>query len=193
MTQSPNHTLERDAHYARHIVLLTSFPNSARLAFRPYADSDVESVQVLFSDPYARQFYPSGGSREAAQRWIAWSQLNYEKYGFGLWALQLHSDGSFVGDAGLTLQDVEGQSMLEIGYHINADLRGKGLATEAAQACLRWAFEHTEHQLVCSIVDPLNKASIAVARRIHTLDRTFSGRSGERMLFYTQREARVPL
>ena len=37
-----------------------------------------------------------------------------------------------VGDCGLTIQDVEGQPFVEVGYHVKLELRGQGLATEAA-------------------------------------------------------------
>jgi len=141
----------------------------------------------VFADAYARRFYPNHSQPEKLVAWIEWSQGNYEKHGFGLWALELLSSGRFAGDAGLTLQPVDGELLLEIGYHIHPDLRGQGLATEAARACLSWAFEHTAHELVCSIVHPENAASARVAERIHRLKRTCQTQSGEALLFYTTR------
>lgn len=166
-------------------------PSSPRLAFRLYLDSDEAAVRALFADDEARRFYPRFADDGAAARWIAWSRRNYERHGFGLWGLELKPEGGFVGDAGLTMQPVEGRELLEIGYHVHLDQRGKGLATEAAQACLRWAFAHTAHDLVCSIVDPRNHASIAVARRVHKAQRMFQGCREPRRLFYTERETRL--
>ena len=48
-----------------------------------------------------------------------------------LWILET-VDGKFVGDCGLTLQAVEGQPDVEVGYHVHADLQNQGFATEAA-------------------------------------------------------------
>jgi RimJ/RimL family protein N-acetyltransferase len=79
--------------------------------------------------------------------------------------------------------------LLEIGYHVHPELRGQGLASEAARACLSWAFTHTEHELVCCVVDPENAASVRVAERLHRFKRTFQGRTKEMFLFYTTRTA----
>lgn len=164
-------------------------PSSKRLRFREYESTDVPALSQIFGDAYARQFYPEHSQPEKLRAWVEWSQRSYVEHGFGLWALELVGSGRFVGDAGLTLQAVEGEGMLEIGYHIHPALRSQGLASEAAKACLQWAFERTGHDLVCSIVDPANVASVKVAGRVHRFRRSFRGRSGEMLLFYTTRES----
>jgi RimJ/RimL family protein N-acetyltransferase len=162
---------------------------TSRLGFRQYHEGDVPALAEVFGDAYARQFYPVHGQHDKLQAWVTWSQRNYEEYGFGLWAIELLSTGEFVGDAGLTLQPVEGTKLLEIGYHIHPCLRGQGLATEAATACLKWAFDNTPHNTVCSIVHPENIASIHVAGKTHRSKRMFQGTTGPSLLFYTTREA----
>jgi RimJ/RimL family protein N-acetyltransferase len=161
---------------------------SARLGFREYRDNDVVWMAQVFGDAYARRFYPEHGKDEKLRAWITWSQRNYAAHGFGLWAIELLSSGQFIGDAGLTLQRVEATSLLEVGYHVHPSYRGRGLATEAAHACLNWAFENTPYSTVCSIVHPENVASIRVAEKVHRLKRTFTGNSGPSLLFYTTRE-----
>jgi RimJ/RimL family protein N-acetyltransferase len=163
-------------------------PCTPRLRFRRYRESDVSALADVFGDPYARQFYPEHQQHEQLVAWIAWNLRNYEEYGFGLWALELHDTGEFVGDAGLTFQPVEGASLLEIGYHVHPSRRRQGLATEAAAACLKWAFEQTLENSVCSIVHPENLASIGVAQRVHRWQRVVAGIRGPRLLFYTPRE-----
>lgn len=159
-----------------------------RLGLRElYRTSDLAALAEVFADPYARQFYPHHAQEEKLRRWIEWSQRNYRELGFGLWALEMRACGQFIGDAGLTLQSVEGRRMLEIGYHIHASRRGLGLATEAARACLRWAFHNTKHDTVCSIVHPENAASIRVAEKVHQSRRTFRAPSGTMLLFYSAR------
>ena len=160
-----------------------------RLGFRPYRVEDVQDVAQVFDDEYAKLFYPGYFTQERAKVWIDWNLNNYEVHGFGLWALELLATGQFIGDAGLTLQQVEDKPMLEIGYHIHHAFRGRGLATEAATACLKWAFSSTSHNTVCSIVHPDNHASICVAGRVHSRHRRFQGKSAEHILFYTSRAA----
>ena len=50
--------------------------------------SDVTSLVEVFADPYAAKFYPGKATVEACEKWIDWNLKNYEKDGFGLWALE---------------------------------------------------------------------------------------------------------
>lgn len=121
-------------------------------------------------------------TREDAERWIAWNQENYRTYGFGLWVIETH-DGRFVGDCGLTMQDVEGELHLEVGYHVALDLRGQGLATEAAAAVRQAATDAGEPRLV-AIIRPENLPSQRVAQHIGLrLERRVSKNGGDALVF----------
>ncbi len=160
-------------------------PRSPRLRYRLYDAADLPLVQALFADPQASRFYPDQASAAGAARWIDWSRRLHDTHGFGLWALEDAQTGEFVGDAGLSLQPVEGRRWLEVGYHLVAVRRGQGLATEAAQACLAWAWAHTGHDRVCSIVDPANLASLRVARRVHLYECAIGSPRGPRRLCFS--------
>lgn len=84
--------------------------------------------------------YPQMQDRANVRGWIEWNLRNYEEFGFGLWAMELKETGAFIGDCGLTYQEVEGERELEIGYHVLGTERGRGYATEAARACLNYGF-----------------------------------------------------
>jgi RimJ/RimL family protein N-acetyltransferase len=155
-----------------------------RLRFRPYRPTDTADVEAMFADPQARRFYPDMGP-EGAERWIAWNLRNYDDLGFGLWAVEDCASGRFLGDCGLTYQVADGERLLEIGYHVTAEHRGCGYATEAAAACREFAFETLGADVVVSIVDPRNEPSIAVARRIHEAVRSCNDGRGERRLLYS--------
>lgn len=71
-----------------------------------------------------------GGSR-GLSGWIEWTQRNYEVHGFGLWVIETHA-GDFVGDCGLTMQEVEGEWLVEAGWHVRSDLQRKGYASEGS-------------------------------------------------------------
>jgi RimJ/RimL family protein N-acetyltransferase len=142
----------------------------------------------VFADPYARTFYPDMVDPAKVRAWIEWNLRNYEEFGYGLWALERKASGEFIGDCGLTWQDVEGRNELEIGYHVLERYRGKGYATEAARCCLELGFQQTPCSLICSIVRPANIASCKVAGRIHAARREFMKRAAPAYLFYTTRE-----
>lgn len=156
-----------------------------RLRFRPYLDSDESLVRDLFADAEARRFYSSMSTSDSHRNWILWNQESYRDRGFGLWVIETIDDGEVVGDCGLTVQSLNGSEALEVGYHVLAGRRGQGYATEAAVACREHAFRQLEASWVCSIVDPRNTASIAVAERIHASRSSFMRSDGAEMLLFS--------
>ena len=156
-----------------------------RLGFRRYLESDKKLLAPVFSDPYAAQFYPAMQDQAGIDRWINWNLKNYDEYGFGLWAMELLSDGKFIGDAGITYQTVENQRILEIGWHVHQDFRARGYATEAGQACLKFGFNILNAITLSSIVDSANSASRKVASRVHAQQRSYEGKNGQMLLYYT--------
>lgn len=157
---------------------------TARIRFRRYRSEDADRVAEMFADPQARRFYPNMGEPGKAEGWIEWNLHNYAIHGFGLWVIEHRDEGWFLGDCGLTYQPVGGEQVLEVGYHLQEQHRGNGYATEAARACVAFAFGHLAVSLVCSIVDPENTASIRVASQLHTAHRTFSNERGRTMELY---------
>jgi RimJ/RimL family protein N-acetyltransferase len=137
---------------------------SERLRFREMADRDLDAMANLLGDPHVMRFYPRPKTREEARRWIEWNQANYRDLGFGLWILET-LNGEFVGDCGLTLQQVEGEREVEVGYHIRAGLQNQGFATEAALVAKAVAIDRGVERLI-AIINPRNVPSQRVAEKI---------------------------
>lgn len=70
-----------------------------------------------------------------------------------------------LGMVGLLTQQVDGESELEVGYHLLPSAWGNGYASEAAIACRMFAAEQRLAPSVISLIDPGNTRSQAVARR----------------------------
>ena len=71
----------------------------------------------------------------------------------------------------------------DIGYRLHPDYWGKGLATEAARATLRYGFETLALDEVIALVLPGNAASIRVLEKLgmaRTEDVTYSGERVQR-------------
>ncbi|EZP42238.1 Acetyltransferase, ribosomal protein N-acetylase [Micrococcus luteus] len=141
---------------------------TARLRFREMADADLDHLAGLLGDPVVMRFYPAPRTRAEAAAWIAGNRRRYAQDGHGLWIIETHDDGGsgFVGDCGLTWQEVNGEPRLEVGYHVRADLWGRGYATEAAAACRDHARDVLGHHELVAIIHPENTASRRVAERI---------------------------
>lgn len=136
-----------------------------RLRFREMTPADIGQMSSLLGDPRVMTYYPAPKTREEAAAWIDWNQVNYAHHGYGLWIVETH-DGDFVGDCGLTWQNVNGRSELEVGYHVRQDLQRRGYATEAALSCLEYARDVVEVDRLVAIIHPDNRASRRVAERI---------------------------
>jgi RimJ/RimL family protein N-acetyltransferase len=138
---------------------------TTRLRFREMSQADLDDMADLLGDPKVMEFYTAPKSRDDAARWIAWNQDNYATHGFGLWIIETHA-GQFVGDCGLTWQDVNGVPMLEVGYHVRGTFHGQGYATEAAAACRDFARTELGAAELVAIIHPDNIASERVAQKI---------------------------
>ena len=161
---------------------------TSRLRLRRFTRDDVNAVAEVFSDPDARRFYPEMAEDGIAAAWIERNLRRYGEHGFGLWAMIAKDSGRFIGDAGLSYQDVEGVPELEVGYHVLAGERRKGYATEAARACLDHGFRSTAATVIGSIVSPANAASRGVAGRVHANVREFMRPNGVRLFYFTRRD-----
>ena len=145
--------------------------------------ADLDAMAGLLADPDVMRYYPAPKSREQAAAWIAWNQRNYAEHGYGLWIIETHA-GDFVGDCGLTWQDVDGLSKLEVGYHVTSAWQGQGVATEAAAACRDFVIEHLEARELIAIIHPDNRASQRVAEKIgmHRIEDEGTGSRARRIV-----------
>ncbi len=137
-----------------------------RLILREYTMDDFDTLYEIMSDAETMQHYPAPFDQARTRRWIEWNLDNYKKYGFGLWALVLKETGEFIGDCGITLQNIDGQRLPEIGYHIHKKYWRRGFAKEAARAVLDWAFKNTDYPAFYSYCKHSNTASIKTAESI---------------------------
>jgi RimJ/RimL family protein N-acetyltransferase len=136
-----------------------------RLILRHLTANDVEAMFAVIGDPETMRFYPQAFTREDALRWITRSQERYRSDGYGLFAVVLKSSGEVIGNCGLMRQEVEGESMLEVGYHFRRDHWGHGYATEAARSCMTYAFHNLAARKVVSLIVAENLPSRRVAER----------------------------
>ena len=161
-----------------------------RLCLRELCLNDLEALHAVLSDPVAMQHYPKPYDREMTKGWIEWNLRNYAQYAFGLWAVVQKKDGLFLGDCGLTIQQVDDKPELEIGYHILRSNWGRGFATESAVACRDYAFDQLGKNRVISWMTPDNLASRRVAEKVGMrLEKETQNRIGTISVVYSMKPA----
>jgi len=147
---------------------------------------DLDDMSNLLGDPEVMRFYDRPKTRAEAEGWIAWNRRLYSDHRHGLWLLRLRVTGEFVGDCGLTRQQVDGRTYVEVGYHVRTSMQGRGLATEAAVACRQYAAESLGLDYLIAIIDPANTPSQRVAEKIglHRAWHTDSAHHGRPCVIY---------
>jgi RimJ/RimL family protein N-acetyltransferase len=148
---------------------------TSRLVLREFTSDDADALALVLCDPENMRYYPGPYDRAGVEQWIERNRRRYQDDGVGLWAMEFTKtrdsgveraeSQKMIGDCGIILQQVEGERLYEIGYHLRRDLWGQGLATEAAIACRDWAFENLNATRLISLIRPENLPSCRVAER----------------------------
>jgi RimJ/RimL family protein N-acetyltransferase len=138
-----------------------------RLTLRMLAAEDFDPYAAMVADAEVMRFISPDG--KPFSRFAAWQNFSahighWQLRGFGQFALIERGSGEFVGRAGPW--QPEGWPDFEIGWALRSQFWGRGYATEAANACLSFAFTNLGLSHVISLIDRDNLRSIRVAERI---------------------------
>lgn len=138
-----------------------------RLILRPFESNDVEAAFGWFGDPLVMRFTATGPDKSLKETQIrlARYQEHDAAHGFSKWMVLDRVSGSPIGDAGLI--DLKECGWIDLGYRFAQPHWGKGLATEAASAWIRTAFDEFHFGQINAFVHPENIASIRVLQKLN--------------------------
>ncbi len=88
-------------------------------------------TEYLLWEPHSSQMY--------TYRYLSYLQSRYKAGDFYDWAIILKRNDKMIGTCGFTKLNIE-QNSAEIGYVLNPDCWGAGIAPEAAAAVMRYGF-----------------------------------------------------
>jgi [ribosomal protein S5]-alanine N-acetyltransferase len=145
---------------AERLVLRTE-----RLELVPFAREDAPLLHGLLTDPAVRRFLLDDEvvTLEWVEGEVEASLASFERHAYGLWKLLLAS-GEVVGFAGY--REFREPPELELLYGLLPGFWGRGLATEAAAALIRYGFEELGFERVRASTDAQNAASIRLMERL---------------------------
>lgn len=136
-----------------------------RLLLRPLAQSDYDGLCRMLQDEDVMYAYEGAFDDAQVQEWLDRQLARYREDGFALNAVILRETGEMIGQCGLTMQEIPGRRVVEVGYLFEKKYWHQGYATEAAMACKEYAFRVLGVEEVFSIIRDTNVASQNVARR----------------------------
>jgi RimJ/RimL family protein N-acetyltransferase len=140
-----------------------------RLILRPWRPEDLDAYAAMNADPQVRTFMFPGRplTREESEHEIAQMVDQWQRLGFGHWAVELRETGELVGRTGAKRHDdwdLDPENT-EVGWLYGRSAWGRGYATEGATAAVRFLLEDLRRPEVISIAHLSNLASHRVMRK----------------------------
>jgi RimJ/RimL family protein N-acetyltransferase len=142
-----------------------------RLRLRGHTLADFEASFAMWSEPSVARYI--GGKPSTREE--AWGRLlryvgHWALLGFGYWLVEEKESGRFAGEIGLSnfLRAIEPPlaPVPEAGWVLAPWAQGRGFATEAVSATLRWMEQHHGTGRTVCLINPENAPSLRVAARV---------------------------
>lgn len=142
-----------------------------RLIFRPHIPADLEPWCAMETDAEVRRYV--GGrprTRGEAETRFKECALQPAEGRLGVWAAILKSENKYIGRCGVyphfgfDHKAVAGEGTLA--YYIASPYWGRGLATEAASAFVKFGFEELKLSRIVTAVQTGNEASVHILQKL---------------------------
>ncbi|HMZ08817.1 MAG TPA: GNAT family protein [Anaerolineales bacterium] len=143
---------------------------SERLLLRRYREEDIPTYWKMLrnNEQHLHEFLPpflsDMQSKEEVKSWFERQDAEWNArtlFIFGVWE---HETGVYIGESYLANPDWDAPR-IEVGYFLVKEFTGRGYATEAAMAAVRYAFENLKVLRIDLRCAADNTASIRVAKR----------------------------
>lgn len=136
-----------------------------RLRLRRFVETDVDAINRLRADADFMRHLGNAESRDETASWLRYVS-GFWQYNAGFWAVVSKETNQTIGWSGTWSLLEFDIGTVEIGYAVGREFWGGGLATEAAQAALAFAFEVRRAEAVCAVAAPENAASLRVMQKL---------------------------
>src|SRR5215212_3314910 len=141
-----------------------------RRVLRPVSADEVGSLHRISNEPNVRLYlWDDELVSEATVKFtIAKSDRMFSKERIGVFGILMRGREELLGFCGFVR--LEGMEEPELWYELTQKVWGRGLATEAARACVRYAFEEVSMERVIAGADAPNTASLRVIKKLGMKD-----------------------
>jgi [ribosomal protein S5]-alanine N-acetyltransferase len=145
------------------------FLKTERLAFRCWTTDDFPLARALWGDAEVTRFFGGPFSDEIVREKLHREIDRMGAHQFQYWPMHLRADYDHVGCCGLRpyQPDLAPHKFVhELGFHLLARYWGQGLATEAANGVIRYAFESIHAEGLVAGHHPQNVNSKKVLEKL---------------------------
>jgi [ribosomal protein S5]-alanine N-acetyltransferase len=137
-----------------------------RLLLRPISADEADFLHRISNEPSVRLYLWDNHpvSEATIKGFIAQSDHMFSKEKIGLFGIRMRGREDLLGFCGFVR--LAGMEEVELWYELTQEVWGRGLATEAAWACVRYAFEEVGMERVIAGADAPNIASLRVMEKL---------------------------
>nr|WP_119967743.1 GNAT family N-acetyltransferase [Shewanella japonica] len=147
--------------------MMTIITETDRLIIREFNLGDAKAVLEFNSEEVNRYTGDAGlcntlkdAENIIQEIWLA----EYKKFGFARWAVVHKATNQVIGFCGF--KNDPRINAIDIGYRLHQDFWGKGYATEANQACIEFAKQHMDLDIVYGEVVDVNLGSVNIIKKL---------------------------
>ncbi len=136
---------------------------TSRLRLQPLTPENLDAIHRIWTEPGVRKHLWDGKEipRERAEKVLVRNARSFEESGYGVWGIFDKDGDELIGFCGF--RAFEGE--VELIYGLATPHWGKGIATEAAGAGIRFGFEKVGFERITASADTENAASLRVMEK----------------------------
>jgi RimJ/RimL family protein N-acetyltransferase len=142
--------------------------STQRLLLRRWRAADHRPFAAMNADPEVMEHFPATLSPAQSTASVERFEACFETHGYGLWAIELPGEATFIGFTGLAPVDIEVPfaPAVEVGWRLARPFWGRGLASEAARAAVSFGFQAHGLPEIVSFTAKCNQRSRKVMERL---------------------------
>jgi RimJ/RimL family protein N-acetyltransferase len=139
--------------------------NTPHLFLRPWTPADAQVLFEILQEKDLLKYFPRTAPPpyDRVEKYIARHQEHWQQFGYGHWAVIERASGKLMGWNGLEFLPDTGET--EVAYLLSHNFWGRGFATEAARAALKFGFESAGLERIIGLAHPENIASRRVLEK----------------------------
>lgn len=125
-------------------------------------------MAAINANPEVMRYFPGTQSEERTLDFIERQRTQQQERGYCYFAAEHREDQRLIGFIGISFQDYEAPytPAVDIGWRLDPEYWGKGLATEGARACLDFAFGELGLEEIVAVAVAQNVPSLRVMEKI---------------------------
>ena len=137
-----------------------------RLRLRAFTADDAPVMHNIMTGQDVMKYFPGAPtvSLKHVEKMIVRILQHWSDRQYGLWAIEFIETSELIGRCGL--QQIPETDEVEVDFIVSRDYWGQGIATEAGQASVDFAFDKLKVKELVGIVHPNNIASQRVLEKL---------------------------